>query len=981
MIEHVPSASGMDEAKIAAALAAADDDFFALVARMQPNNPATSKARPRPASAAMPEPSPTSATPPTTTHATASTDTSPTRPTSPMSGVDQLFDLLSQGQGQQDDDLEWQRSEMVSPSVNVIASTPAKAAAGIGKSNGGGSSTGNDEDTAVPLDQICSFFAKMTYSESNAASDPPSTALATRAKAIPGVADDGEDVVEVPGGLVCHNTDWATGLGGGPAGGSDDDTEDGAASTPDPHQAVIITEVDSHLRFYGDHFYNQDHTNFVGKSDALGSVVISLRRETGDHSNHRRYRAIVRTTLTGVSRLTINESKVAEQCAGSVSVADVLHTVAPAVLQRENCLYHAKVDSKLADRLQLLDGCMGNAPRTYKIGCLCIGQGQTDESPVYNNQTSSPAFVRLLDVLGHKIALKGHAGYAGGLDVKDNRTGTHSYYTQLDANEIMFHVTTMLPYSADDRQQVARKRHVGNDCVVIVHLDHDAPLFRPSNFVSRFQLVFVVIRSLGGSGTSAVPVYRVTTVRQHEVAPFGEPTQPKMFDADAVADGSFRQFVLATAINGENACYASGRLLKLLGRTRRAILDDVVESYVSEIPVVPMERRKSRASRLVKMLSSRKKPSRAAIDLAKYGKNAAVRWVKLAGAAGRQDDDVGLVLSEDLCIVVDQASLSTMHQFPVASITAWYYTDESQLALTLVFGRHDESITVYCTNSADRHAIVARLQAVVVNAKQWTEVALTRPSTQPAWGIMIENRKIVLAANSGGAGCAEIASDAAGKAGLRTGDSIHTINGRSINGMSAPTIDAHLASGSTMLRLVVDVNRANRADRADRASASASASASGSEEEDEDRPRTLFRDEDDGRPATLFEDADEDADEDTDVSLSEDRPKTLFEDDLVEDANKSENENAGVVAVAVAVATPLRRKAPPVPKARSGDARKKRAPPVVAPRKKINLTGSEDMDDVAAKLLLIAQRPSRAEMKKIDLTADRQSFVPEDSSA
>lgn len=609
------------------------------------------------------------------------------------------------------------------------------------------------------------------------------------------------------------------------------------------------------------------------------------------------------------------------------------------------------MDPKLADRLQLLDGCMGNAPRTYKIGCLSVEQGQSEEGPVYNNQTSLPAFGQLMEVLGSKVALKGHDGYAGGLDVKDDRTGTHSYYTQLDGNQIMFHVATMLPYSADDRQQVARKRHVGNDVVVIVHLAHDAPLFRPSNFVSRFQLVFVVIRSLG---TILTPSYSVTAVRHQEVQAFGEPSQATLFDADAVANGAFRQFVLATAINGENACYASGKLLKLLGRTRRAILDDVVDSYGSLIPVVPTKRKKSAAKRVAKLLSSRKKSSRALIDVSKYGKNAAARWVKLAAAAGRQEDDVGLILSKDLCIVVDQTTQSTLHQFPIASTTAWYYTDEARLALTIVFGKHDESITVYCTNSADRHGIVARLQQEVAAATQWTEVVLSRPSSHVLWGFQIEDRKIVI-------GAADAHSDAASKAGLQVGDSIHTINGRSIRDMSGPTIDAHLADGSTTLRLVVDVNRAGLA----------------TEVADEDRPRTLFREEDGTRPATLFEEDAVGASDDAERSAGVDqpaaanaavldgaeRPKTVFDDP---DS-----------------APPLTRGPAPAVRPRSSDARTKRVPPAVAPRKGkhlLDLTGSEDMSSVALKLAVIAQRPSRAEMVKINLVPNRASYA-DDSSA
>ncbi len=45
----------------------------------------------------------------------------------------------------------------------------------------------------------------------------------------------------------------------------------------------------------------------------------------------------------------------------------------------------------------------------------------------------------------------------------DNTTGTHSVYTRFLGIEIMFHVSTLLPYFEKDKQQVERKRHIGND--------------------------------------------------------------------------------------------------------------------------------------------------------------------------------------------------------------------------------------------------------------------------------------------------------------------------------------------------------------------------------------------------------------------------------------------------------------------------------------------------------------------------------------
>lgn len=52
-------------------------------------------------------------------------------------------------------------------------------------------------------------------------------------------------------------------------------------------------------------------------------------------------------------------------------------------------------------------------------------------------------------------------------------TGKHSIYTVYEGHEIMFHVSTLLPYSRDNRQQVERKRHIGNDIVNIVFVDID----------------------------------------------------------------------------------------------------------------------------------------------------------------------------------------------------------------------------------------------------------------------------------------------------------------------------------------------------------------------------------------------------------------------------------------------------------------------------------------------------------------------------
>ncbi|PIK60817.1 putative GTPase-activating Rap/Ran-GAP domain-like protein 3, partial [Apostichopus japonicus] len=55
---------------------------------------------------------------------------------------------------------------------------------------------------------------------------------------------------------------------------------------------------------------------------------------------------------------------------------------------------------------------------------------------------------------GEHVPLQHWDKFNGGLDVKNNTTGTKSVYTTYEGHEIMFHVSTMLPFSKENKQQV-----------------------------------------------------------------------------------------------------------------------------------------------------------------------------------------------------------------------------------------------------------------------------------------------------------------------------------------------------------------------------------------------------------------------------------------------------------------------------------------------------------------------------------------------
>jgi len=51
----------------------------------------------------------------------------------------------------------------------------------------------------------------------------------------------------------------------------------------------------------------------------------------------------------------------------------------------------------------------------------------------------------------------------------------------------MFHVSTLLPFFPDDPQQVERKRHLGNDVVLIIFREEPNEPFSPLTIRSQFN--------------------------------------------------------------------------------------------------------------------------------------------------------------------------------------------------------------------------------------------------------------------------------------------------------------------------------------------------------------------------------------------------------------------------------------------------------------------------------------------------------------
>ena len=104
----------------------------------------------------------------------------------------------------------------------------------------------------------------------------------------------------------------------------------------------------------------------------------------------------------------------------------------------------------------------------FKFGLIYQRAGQITEEELFSNRSHSAAMDDFMGMLGRRISLAEHKGYRGGLDTTHGQTGEESLYEVFQNREIMFHVSTLLPFTETDRQQLQRKRHVGNDIVAVV---------------------------------------------------------------------------------------------------------------------------------------------------------------------------------------------------------------------------------------------------------------------------------------------------------------------------------------------------------------------------------------------------------------------------------------------------------------------------------------------------------------------------------
>eukprot|EP01128_Nolandella_sp_AFSM9_P010766 TRINITY_DN748_c0_g1_i1.p1 TRINITY_DN748_c0_g1~~TRINITY_DN748_c0_g1_i1.p1 ORF type:complete len:609 (+),score=159.41 TRINITY_DN748_c0_g1_i1:34-1827(+) len=307
-------------------------------------------------------------------------------------------------------------------------------------------------------------------------------------------------------------------------------------------------------------FVKKDHAIFVGEDDVHGPLIVAVTSMNPKTNPNMSSLVLIRT----------RESDKIERCPPCDRTKEMLSAFKPHLpTPMQNMKLTRVRDPAFQQSMVMLEDQL--VVKQYKFGILYVKQGQTKENDMYANSASPGGdYEEFLNFIGRKITLSSFPYFNGGLDVSGaNRTGEYSVYEKLDNLEVMFHVSTLLPDHEGDEQKLERKRHLGNDIVVIVFLESDEDTFNPSCLATQFTYIFIVItadhRLKHRTGQT---YYRVNVLSKVGVRSFG-PAIPK--PAIFRKSPEFKRFLLTKLVNGERAAMTAETFAKKSVDTREKL--------------------------------------------------------------------------------------------------------------------------------------------------------------------------------------------------------------------------------------------------------------------------------------------------------------------------------------------------------------------------------------------------------------------------
>jgi len=325
-----------------------------------------------------------------------------------------------------------------------------------------------------------------------------------------------------------------------------------------------LENPENQTKWYYKYFLGKLHQNLIGQDNSKNVFILSILQEKS--FGKCQYRAIL-WIKEGPKRLRFRSP------GKSMTLKQILSNFGH--LSKLEKIPREIVNPNIQKDILWLEKQEGSM--NFKFGVIYAKTGQIMDDELFSNEAGSQRFDNFLHLLGQRVTLKGWQKFRGGLDIRGNMTGEDSIYTTHEEHEIMFHVSTMLPFSSEDRQQVERKRHIGNDIINIIFVDgdrSDMAKFKPVFIKSQFTHVYAVV-----CYEEATSSYYLTVYSEKSVPLFGPSLAGQVGFSNHQA---FRKFLLVKCINGEKATYNTDVFATKRERTFQILLADAFSQYGKE---------------------------------------------------------------------------------------------------------------------------------------------------------------------------------------------------------------------------------------------------------------------------------------------------------------------------------------------------------------------------------------------------------------
>ncbi|XP_020844956.1 ral GTPase-activating protein subunit alpha-2 [Phascolarctos cinereus] len=222
-----------------------------------------------------------------------------------------------------------------------------------------------------------------------------------------------------------------------------------------------------------------------------------------------------------------------------------------------------KKNSKLLRELKNLDS--RQCRETHKIAVFYIAEGQEDKCSILSNARGSQAYEDFVAGLGWEVDLSTHCGFMGGLQ-RNGSTGQTAPYYATSTVEVIFHVSTRMPFDSDD-SLTKKLRHLGNDEVHIVWSEHTRN-YRRGIIPTDFGDVLIIIYPMKNH------MFFIEITKKPEIPFFGP-----LFDGAIVTAKLLPSLICATCINASRAVKSLIPLYQSFYEERALYLEAIIQNH------------------------------------------------------------------------------------------------------------------------------------------------------------------------------------------------------------------------------------------------------------------------------------------------------------------------------------------------------------------------------------------------------------------